>query len=133
MNRLNTLSKYGPILLRYAMSLVVLWFGYSQLINPEMWMRVVPAWAAGMFDGGAATIIMMNGWFEIITGILLILGIGVRWVAFLLGLHLIGIASNFGLSPIGVRDWGLCLAMFGVFLNGADVWSLERKWSPSTS
>lgn len=131
MGRLGNLSKYGSVLLRIALSLVVLWFGYGQLANPDMWIRIVPEWAAGLF-GGAPNVVLVNGWFEIIAGVLLLLGIQVRLIGLLLGLHLIGIASSFGLSPTGVRDWGLCLAMFAVSLNGPDVWSLDQKWLRST-
>lgn len=131
MPKLNILSKYGPVLLRLALAIVLIWFGTSQLLHPENWTRIVPAWANGIF-GGADTVVHMNGYFEIIMAILLLAGIQVRIVGLILGLHLIAIASNFGLSPTGVRDWGLCLAAFSIFLNGPDAWSLDQKWLRST-
>lgn len=131
MPKFNALSKYGPILLRVGLCLVFLWFGSNQLMHPENWVRIVPAWAASIF-GSAETTVHINGYVEIILSLILLAGIQVRVVAFILGLHLIGIASTFGLSPTGVRDWGLCLASFSVFLNGADAWCLDRKWLHST-
>ncbi|MCX6716106.1 MAG: DoxX family protein [Candidatus Taylorbacteria bacterium] len=121
---MNRLKSYAPVLVRVALSLVFLWFGYNQLAHPDMWIKIVPAWAGGIF-GSAAIVVTINGWFEIVAGLLLIAGIQVRIVSLLLGLHLISIASGFGLSAIGIRDWGLCLATFSIFLNGPDIWSLD--------
>ncbi len=125
------LSKYGPVLLRVGLFLVLLWFGFNQLLHPEMWTRLVPVWAASIF-GDASTTVHVNGYFEIVMAILLVLGVQVRVVGFMLGLHLIGIASSFGLSSTGVRDWGLCIAAFSIFLNGPDFLSLDQKWLRST-
>jgi uncharacterized membrane protein YphA (DoxX/SURF4 family) len=134
----DNISKYGPLVLRIGLALVFLWFGADQLAHTAMWVGVVPKWATGIF-GNASTVIYLNAWFEIVSSILLVIGFQTRWVALLLALHLADIASGFGLSSTGVRDWGLAIATLSVSLSGYDVWCLDRKfakvaeWSPSTS
>ena len=123
----HKLSAYGPVLLRIGMSLVFLWFGTNQFLHTAMWTGVVPAWAAGLF-GSASTVVILNAWFEVVAGILLLVGFHTRVVALLLGLHLISIAGGFGLSAIGVRDWGLCLATLAIFFNGYDMWCVDKKF-----
>lgn len=125
---MNKISSYGPILVRVAMSLVFLWFGANQLMHAASWTSVVPGWAAAAF-GGASTVVLLNGWFEIVAGLMLLAGFHTRVIALLLGLHLIGIAGGFGLSALGVRDWGLCLATLSIFFTGPDIWCIDRKLS----
>lgn len=123
----RNLSSYGPVLLRIGMSLVFLWFGTNQFMQTSSWTGIVPEWAGGVF-GSATTVVLLNAWFEVVAGILLLVGFHTRIIALLLGLHLIGIASGFGLSAIGVRDWGLCLATLSIFFNGYDMWCVDRKF-----
>ena len=123
----KNLSAYGPVLLRIAMSLVFLWFGANQFLHTPMWTGVVPDWVASL-TGSATMVVCLNAWFEIVAGLLLLVGFHTRIVALLLGLHLIGIAGGFGLSAIGVRDWGLCLATLSVFFNGYDMWCVDRRF-----
>jgi uncharacterized membrane protein YphA (DoxX/SURF4 family) len=119
-------ASYAPVMVRLAISAVVMWFGVSQLTNPSMWLGVVPAWATGM-GLTANTIIFLNGIFEVIASILLAIGLFVRPVAALLGLHLLVITHGFGPSATGVRDFGLSLAAFGVALAGEDRWSIHAR------
>jgi uncharacterized membrane protein YphA (DoxX/SURF4 family) len=123
----RNLSAYGPVLLRVAMSLVFLWFSTNQFMHPASWVGVVPGWASGLF-GSATTVVFLNAWFEIVAGILLIVGFHTRVVALLLALHLVSIAGGFGLSAIGVRDWGLCLATLAIFFNGYDMWCVDKRF-----
>jgi uncharacterized membrane protein YphA (DoxX/SURF4 family) len=130
---MNSYSRYAPVIVRIGMSLVFLWFGTNQLMHPTMWAGVVPAWVSAMTPGGASTVVHINGWFEIVAGLCLVVGFQVRLVALLLGLHLLGIASSFGVnSPIGVRDFGLTIATLSIFFAGADVWSVDKKMMRQT-
>ena len=65
-------------------------------------------------------------WFEIIFGTLLLLGIFSRITALLLALHMLHITFTVGYNGIGVRDFGLAMGMIAVFLQGPDVWSLDK-------
>ncbi len=135
-------KKYAPLVLRLGLSLVFLWFGLSQLINPESFVGYVPQWlyphALEMVHEHPLQlmhnlqltphiIIMGNGIFETVFGILLLLGLFTRISSLLLGLHLIGIMFGLGYNDIAVRDFGLMLALFSISLQGPDEWCLDAK------
>lgn len=123
----DSFSRYAPVILRLGMGAVVAWFGFSQLTNPTLWTGIVPAWATSLSGMSALTIVYSNGVFEVIAAALLLFGAWVRPVAFLLAGHLVVIALGFGLSPIGVRDFGLSAGLLSVCLYGYDVASVGYK------
>lgn len=126
----NTTSKdIAPIVLRIGLSLVFLWFSYSQLTNPEMWTRLVPEYAVSLSGMTATTLVYANGIFELVFGLLLLAGLFVRVAALLLALHLVGIINSLGYGSMGVRDFGLCLATFAVFFFGNDKWCLGTRFA----
>lgn len=123
-------SIHGPAIVRIGMSLVFLWFGVNQWLHPSMWMGLVPHWISAIVS--ASVVVHTNGLFEILAGLCLLVGFQIRIVAILLCLHLIGIASTFGLSATGVRDFGLAIATLSIFFTGMDVWSVDTKFLGST-
>ena len=110
------------------MALVVLWFGVQQLLNPALWTGYLPAWT-GSLPLSAITFVLLNGWLECTLGLLLIAGFYTRAAAFILSLHLYGIALTLGYGAIGVRDFGLATALLSVFFYGKDAWSLDTFFS----
>jgi uncharacterized membrane protein YphA (DoxX/SURF4 family) len=123
---LSKIRPYGAVILRLGMGLVFVCFSYYQFSNPSMWMGFVPHTVVNYFGGNATMLVLLNAWFELVAGLALIVGIQVRTVSLLLAAHLFGIAGTIGISPLGVRDLGLSIATFSVFLAGPDVWSLDR-------
>jgi uncharacterized membrane protein YphA (DoxX/SURF4 family) len=119
--------KYAPVILRFGLAGLFLWFGISQVLAPDQWTSWVPLWVPDFLHLDARYIVLLNGGFEIIGGILLLLGVFVRWVALLLGLHLMVIAYEIGYNDIGIRDAALAVSCFAVSLFGNDSWSLQRK------
>ena len=117
-------KSYSAPLLRTAMSLVFLWFGTNQLLNPAKWVGFIPDFVKAI--GPAETFVIGNGTLEVVLGTLLLLGFFVRIVSLVLALHLIGIVTSVGYDPTGVRDFGLMLATFAVFFNGNDRWCLTH-------
>lgn len=124
MQNQNNLKKYAPAVLRIALAGVFMWFGVSQFSNPDQWVKMVPVWATSLSGLSAGTIIMMNAWLEIIGSLLLVLNIYVRWVALVLFVHLFIIAKDFGMSPVGVRDFGLAFATLALAMLGKDDWAV---------
>lgn len=125
MNTIKEYKEYAPIILRIGISLVFLWFGFSQVFNSKAWLVWLPQWTLNLpFE--PSTFVLINGLFEVIFGILLILGLFTRVSALLLGLHLLPIMFSIGYNDIGVRDFGLIIATFAIFLYGQDNWSLDR-------
>lgn len=119
------IQKYVPILTRLAISFVVLWFGINQLINPENFMGYLPEF---LLQGDyAQTLVIFNGLFELIFGVLLAIGLFVRPVALILSIHLLSIVVALGYNDIAVRDFGLALVTCSIFLGGADQWCLDYR------
>ena len=110
--------------LRISMSLVFLYFGFSQVLNPDMWTGYVPEILTGSILT-SNNIVMMNGIIELILGIYLITGIYTRVSSLILSVHLLFITLSIGMTPVGVRDFGLAVATLVIFLNGPDIFTLD--------
>jgi uncharacterized membrane protein YphA (DoxX/SURF4 family) len=117
---------YASVVVRIGISLVFLWFGLNQLFNSSSFLGWLPQWAYN-FQIKPLTLILLNGLFETSLAILLLLGLFTRASALLLSLHLLPIIFGVGYNDIGVRDFGLLVATFSIFLHGPDIWSLDRK------
>src|SRR3989338_1083144 len=136
-------KKYSTDMVRIALALVFLWFGINQLINPESFLGYVPQWLYphepqmmhehpfqfmhGIPNVQVHAIIMSNGIFETIFGILLLIGFFTRIAAFLLALHLFGISFSLGYNDVAVRDFGLALATISLIFSGAGEISLDKR------
>ena len=116
----------GATVLRIGISLVFLWFGSQQFLHTEMWTSYIPQWVVDKSPVGPLTLVHINGAIEIIFGTALILGFFTRVSAFVLTLHMAHITTMVGYDSIGVRDFGLTIATFSIFLNGVDSLTLDR-------
>ena len=65
--------------------------------------------------------------FDAFLGSLLLLGFFTRIVALVSSIHLLTISLGLGYNDIAVRDIGLSIAAFSVFLNGEDSLCLGRR------
>ena len=120
------LKTHAPVVLRYAMSLVIIWFSLQQFTNPGNWIAYVPDSVVTFLHTNPLTLVHFNAWFELIFGIFLVLGWNTRLAAFLLALHLLDIMWVVGYGEIGVRDFGLAIATLVVCMNGADLLCLDN-------
>ncbi len=123
----SSLPSWAPVVLRFTMCAVFLYFGITQLTSPEVWTGLVPEWLTNLTGMSASTFVTINAIFEIVASVLLLLGAFVRPVATLLFLHLLGIAFTLGFNPLGVRDFGLAFATLAVAIYGNDQWCLLTK------
>jgi len=119
-------NESAPIVLRISLALVFLWFGLNGVFNTNSFLGYVPEFAYNL-PISVETVVILNGIFEIVLGILLITGLFTRVVAFILSLHTLSIMFSLGYNDIAVRDFGIALATLAVALNGPDEWSLDRK------
>ncbi len=117
----------APVVLRLSIAVVFLWFGFSQIQNPASWTRLLPSFLS-VVPLEPVTIIIVNGIFEILLATLLLLGLFTRPVALLLTLHLLHITFLLGYGATAARDVALALAVFSIFLRGADDFSLDHVW-----
>ena len=122
---MNTLTsqQIGLLVLRFGLAAVFLWFGFSQLFDGINWVAWVPDWAVSLLHLPPAMIVLGNGLFEVVLGTLLALGVRTTPVAYILALHLFIIVVDIGLTAVGVRDFGLMMAVLALGL-------LSRKVGP---
>lgn len=124
---ISNLEAYAPAVLRYGMAIVVLWFSVAQFLDPVNFSAYVPDSAVAISGLSATTLVYFNAIFELVFGLLLLFGIQTRISALLLSLHLFDIMYVVGYGEIGVRDLGLAIATFVVFMNGSDVLCWQQK------
>ena len=123
----NKLKTWAPAVLRYAMSAVILWFGFQQFLHPDVWTAYVPDSIVATTGVSAMVFVHINAVFEVLFGFLLLIGWQTRIVALLIGLHLLDIMYVVGYGEIGVRDFGLAMATLVVFMNGSDFLSVSYE------
>src|SRR3990167_10200377 len=104
--------EWGTFVLRIGLSILFLWFGFSQFLDQSAWISWVPQWAMNLTGLEAEMIVLLNGGFEIAFGVLLALGLYVRPAALLLALHLAFITFEIGLNSVGLRDFAIMMATF---------------------
>lgn len=110
-----THAQIGEKILRYSLSAVFLYFGFSQLFDSTSWVYLVPNWATNLSNLAPATIVLANGIFEITLGTLLAMGLFVRPISIILALHLALVTIEMGFTPTGARDFGLTFATAALF------------------
>lgn len=126
---MRKLDHFAPLVLRLGMAVVFAWFGTQQLLDPQGWTVFVPEFLQDSFIP-SVTIILLNGWMEVVGATLLIAGLWMRPVAFILGIHMLFIAIETG-GAIGVRDFGLTVACIGLALCLPDRWTLDHYLQPN--
>lgn len=120
------MKSYAPAVVRIGLCLVFFWFGFNQLMNPARWVGQLPEWSS-LLPLGPQKLVILHGSLEILLASLLLIGLFTRVASFVLSIQLLSIAFGFGLSPSGVRDFGLFFALVAVFLHGPDRLCLDKK------
>jgi len=124
---ISFIELYSPSVLRYGMAAVILWFSLQQFINASAWTAFVPDSVVSLSHMNATTLVYFNALFELVFGVMFLFGWQTRLAALLLSLHLFDIMWAVGYSEIGVRDLGLAVATFVVFMNGPDTLCIQPK------
>ena len=97
-----------PILLiRLGLGFVFFWFGIDKFVHPGLWIGWIPHRVLSLVPIFPGIFIFLLGIIETVLGSLLLLGIFVRFVAFVSALHLLAIIFSLGFNDIVVRDIGL--------------------------
>jgi uncharacterized membrane protein YphA (DoxX/SURF4 family) len=122
---LTYLKFISPAVLRVGIALVIIWFGFQQLLHPQMWLSYVPLSVVSFFHLSANFLVHLNGAFEIVFGAAMLLGIRTRLSALLLALHMFDITYIVGYGAIGMRDLGLSFALLAIFMHGPSPFSFD--------
>lgn len=119
------IEKFSPTVLRIGMAIVVIWFGAQELMHPEMWISYIPDSAVSISTMSASALVHLNGAFEIVFGIAMLIGIKTRLSALLLALHMFEITYVVGYDAVGMRDLGLAFGLLSVSMFGSSPLSFD--------
>ncbi len=117
---------YAPVIVRLSVAFLFLWFGLTQIFDPDYLLGYLPQWAYDM-PIEPKQIVFINGVSETILGVVLGLGLFTRIVSLILGLHLFSIAFAVGYNDVGVRDLALGFATLSIFIHGNDKLCLGKR------
>ena len=106
--------------------MLFLWFGLPQVTAPTDWVAWVPQWTESL-GLSAATVVLLNGLFEVVLGVLLAIGFYTRIAALLLSLHLLFIAYEIGYNDIGMRDFALAVATLSLAMFEPDQCTVDKR------
>ena len=115
----------APAILRIGIGLVVVWFGLQQVNDPAGWIVYLPSFTKSL-PFSQINFVYLNGYFELIFGMFLIVGFYTRIIALFLTLHMTGIVGAVGYNEIGVRDFGIFIGLLSIFLHGKSSWSVDE-------
>jgi len=106
---------------------VVLWFSIQQFLHNSVWTAYIPDSIVSLTHMSAPTLVLLNAIFELVFGLALMFGWYTRLASLLLALHLFDIMWVVGYGEIGVRDLGLAIGTFVVFMNGPDIFCINQR------
>src|SRR3989338_560307 len=127
MFKVESYKHLAPLVVRLGLGLVFLWFGFTQLFDGDTFLGYLPDFATKIIPLAPLTIISLNGAFDAIFGFLLLIGLFTRFTAAIVSLHLLIVALGLGYNDVAVRDLGLMLMTFSVFINGPDQWTVDVR------
>ena len=130
---ISKLPAYAPVVLRYGFSAVILWFSSQQFLHNSYWIAYIPDYAVSLTHISASTLVTLNATFELIFGLMLLIGWQTRLAALLLSLHIFDIMFVVGYSEIGVRDFGLAIALLTIFMDGPDQYCIDSRKEPTAT
>lgn len=114
MDFFNRFSKYGPLLLRVGLAFVFIFAGVAALSNPSNWIGYIPAWVSNTLPFPAEIFLKIHASADILIGVLLLLGLWIRWVALAGALFLLSIVIFYGVDEVTFRDIGLIGALLSI-------------------
>jgi uncharacterized membrane protein YphA (DoxX/SURF4 family) len=102
-------SQWAPTVARVLLGLVLAWFGYHELVAPQLWTGYVPLVSAT--SQAAIVLVLVHGWVLLMLAVAIIAGVALRLAAALAALMLLQIVITLtitgGLSDLTLRDVGV--------------------------
>ena len=110
-------ADWAPTAARLLLGLVLLWFGYHELVMPGLWTGYVPILAAT--SHAAEILVLAHGWVLLVLAVALLAGVAPRIAAMVASVLLLEIVISLGVNGISdlvLRDvgvLGLAIAVAG--------------------
>ena len=109
MARLGVVSEsWAPTGARLLLGLVLLWFGYHELVSPGLWTGYVPVLSTT--SSAAEVLVLAHGWVLLVIAVALLAGIAPRVAAAIAAVLLLEIVISLavtGISDLVLRDVGV--------------------------
>jgi uncharacterized membrane protein YphA (DoxX/SURF4 family) len=107
-------TKLANQILRIGLGLTIIWFGLTQLMNPQDWIGFLPEWAFTQTIISTIGLVYINGIFETVTALMLIFNQHTKIASILLSIHMIFIIFHLGYNDLAVRDFGILVGLFAL-------------------
>lgn len=114
------------LFIQVAFGLMFLTFGVGKIVEPGVWIAMVPAWFKQGLPLGIDTIMFYAAWIEIVLGVWIVLPIKPHIAALIAFLYYIPWAVIGGVSYAGVKDIAIAIILLGLTLIS---WPREYKLS----
>lgn len=105
----DTAAEWAPTVGRVLLSLALAWFGYHELVTPQLWTGYVPGVAAT--SQAAIVLVLLHGWVLLMLAVAILAGIALRLAAAIAALLLleivIALTVTGGLTDLTLRDVGV--------------------------
>ncbi|HEX9032627.1 MAG TPA: hypothetical protein VF834_12335 [Streptosporangiaceae bacterium] len=102
-------AEWGPTAGRVMLGLVLAWFGYHELVQPQLWTGYVPG--VSTTSGFADLLVLAHGWVLLMLAVAIIAGVALRLSAAIASLALLQIVISLtitgGLTDLTLRDVGV--------------------------
>lgn len=102
-------------ILRVGLGTTFLWIGILILKDPQGWGGFVLPWAYSLLPFSLEKTMLGIAVFDIIAGLMMIVGYRTGWAAFLGALHLAVVLTVSGINTVTVRNIGLLAAALAVW------------------
>jgi hypothetical protein len=108
-DRAATLTGWAPTMARVLLGLTLAWFGYHELMTPQLWTGYVPGVSAT--SDLAIILVLAHGWLLLVLAVAIAAAIGLRLAAAVSALLLVQIVLTLvvtgGLTDLTLRDVGV--------------------------
>lgn len=108
---LKKLSANYPLVMRFSLGFVLLWFGISEIMNPIYWSGYIPPLVASLLPFNVNLFVQMHGAVLVLLALSLVFKFYIRYAGLLALGVLLSIISGLimidGFNEIVVRDIGL--------------------------
>ena len=105
----DTAAEWAPTAGRVLLALALAWFGYHELVTPQLWTGYVPGVSAT--SQTAIVLVLVHGWVLLMLAVAIAAGIALRIAAAIAALLLVQIvitlAITGGLTDLTLRDVGV--------------------------
>ncbi|HUZ56523.1 MAG TPA: hypothetical protein VMU94_28860 [Streptosporangiaceae bacterium] len=102
-------ADWAPAAARVLLGLVLAWFGYHELMTPQLWTGYVPGIAAT--SQVAIALVLVHGWVLLVLAVAITAGVALRLAAAAAALLLLQIVISLtisgGLTDLTLRDVGV--------------------------